>query len=67
MKIRMYITQATANYFLAAGVKFKAIKANSDEYQLEHPFVEVTIESGIDVYNIFDAGRFYGRDLPKLV
>lgn len=58
MKIRMYITQATANYFLANRVKFTGIETLTDGNHL----VEVIIESGIDIYNIFDAGRAYGRD-----
>lgn len=61
MKIRMHITQTTANYFLTAGVKFKGIKTDADGNHV----VEVTVENGMDIYAIYDAGRFYGRDLPN--
>ena len=55
----MHITQATANYFLANRVKFTGIRTDADGNHI----VDVTIETGMDVYNIFDAGRSYGRDL----
>jgi len=61
MKVKMYISQATANYFLANNVKFTGIKTVEDETLL----VEVTIENGMDVYAIYDAGRCYGRDMPN--
>lgn len=61
MTIRMYITQDTANYFLANNVKFTGIKTIEDGALL----VEVTIETGMDVYAIYDAGRCYGRDMPN--
>jgi hypothetical protein len=61
MKIKMFISQDTANYFLANNVKFTGIKNEDGEIHL----VEVTIENGKDLYNIYDAGRCYGRDLPN--
>jgi hypothetical protein len=61
MKVRMHITQTTANYFLANNVKFTQIRVDEDKNYI----VEVTIESGMDIYNIYDAGRSYGRDLPN--
>ena len=61
MTIRMYITQDTANYFLANNVKFTGIKTLDDGSHL----VDVTIETGMDVYAIYDAGRCYGRDMPN--
>jgi len=59
MEFRMWITQATANYFLANNVKFTQVETDKNGNHV----VEVKIESGMDVYNIFDAGRSYGRDL----
>jgi len=61
MKIKMYISQTTANYFLANNVKFTGIKTDDNEIML----AEITIENGKDLYNIYDAGRCYGRDLPN--
>jgi hypothetical protein len=61
MKIKMHITQATANYFLANNVKFTGIRTDADGNHV----VEVTIKNGMDLYNIYDAGRYYGRDLPN--
>ena len=61
MKIRMHITQETANYFLANNVKFTGIKTDADGNHV----VEVIIKNGMDLYNIYDAGRCYGRDLPN--
>ena len=58
MEFRMWITQTTANYFLANNVKFTQIETDAKGNHV----VEVKIESGMDVYNIFDAGRAYGRD-----
>jgi hypothetical protein len=61
MIIRMHITQATANYFLANNVKFTGIRTDNEGNQI----VNVTVENGTDIYNIYDAGRCYGRDLPN--
>ena len=61
MKIKMYISQTTANYFLANNVKFTGIKTDDNETML----VEVTIKNGMDIYAIYDAGRCYGRDIPN--
>lgn len=58
MEFRMWITQTTANYFLANNVKFTQVETDANGNYV----VEVKIESGMDVYNIFDAGRSYGRD-----
>jgi hypothetical protein len=61
MKIKMFISQDTANYFLANNVKFTGSKTDDNEIIL----AEITIENGKDLYNIYDAGRCYGRDLPN--
>jgi hypothetical protein len=64
MKIKMIITQTTANYFLANNVKFAQVGADGEN---EHGgiLVDVTIKNGMDLYNIYDAGRCYGRDIPN--
>jgi hypothetical protein len=61
MKVKIHITETTADYFLSTGVKFIELGKDPDENYI----VEVTIENGMDLYNIYDAGRAYGRDLPN--
>jgi hypothetical protein len=64
MKIKMVITQTTANYFLANNVKFAQVGVDGEN---EHGgiLVDVTIKNGMDLYAIYDAGRCYGRDIPN--
>ena len=65
MKIKMIITQTTANYFLANDVTFAQIGDDGEVNGDSGYLVEVTIENGMDLYAIYDAGRCYGRDIPN--
>ena len=58
MKIRMHITETTSYYFLSTGVNFTEEGKDPEGNYI----VEVTIENGMDLYKIYDAGREYGRD-----
>ena len=64
MKIKMIISQTTANYFLANDVKFAQVGTDG-ENEYGGILVDVTIKNGMDLYAIYDAGRCYGRDLPN--
>jgi hypothetical protein len=65
MKIKMIITQTTANYFLANDVTFAQIGDDGEVNGNGGYLVEVTVENGMDLYAIYDAGRCYGRDIPN--
>ena len=65
MKIKMIITQTTANYFLANDVKFAQVGADGEINEDGGILVDVTVENGMDLYAIYDAGRCYGRDIPN--
>lgn len=57
----MYVTQITANYFLANNVKFTHVTTDPDGSYL----IEVEIQDEKDLYSIYDAGRSYGRNFTN--
>ena len=61
----MIITQTTANYFLANDVKFAQVGTDGEVNDDGGILVDVIVENGMDLYAIYDAGRYYGRDIPN--